>query len=61
MFEKAEAELAYELQKAKLLQAIREEEVKIDVVERHKQVSQSPRLHIGRQPRPISPMFLDRD
>ncbi|VDM38785.1 unnamed protein product [Toxocara canis] len=35
---KAEAELAYDVQKAKLMQSIREEEIKIDVTERHKNI-----------------------
>lgn len=35
---KAEAELAYQLQSARLNQAIRQEEIQIDVVERHKQI-----------------------
>jgi flotillin len=39
VFERADAELAYQLQKAKLLQAIRQEEIQIQVVERHKQIA----------------------
>lgn len=35
---KAEAQLAYELQAAKIRQKIRNEEIQIDVVERHKQI-----------------------
>ena len=37
--QKAEAELAYDLQKAKLMQSIREEQIKIDIIERRKLVS----------------------
>lgn len=37
-FQKAEAQLAYELQAAKIRQKIRNEEIQIDVVERRKQI-----------------------
>ena len=37
--QKAESELAYELQSAKTNQKIRAEEIEIDVVERRKQIS----------------------
>ena len=36
--QKAEAQLAYELQAAKIRQKIRNEEIQIDVVERRKQI-----------------------
>lgn len=38
IFQKAEAQLAYELQAAKIRQKIRNEEIQIDVVERKKQI-----------------------
>ena len=38
VFQKAEAELAYELQVAKVKQKIRSEEIEIEVVERRKQI-----------------------
>lgn len=37
-FQKAEAQLAYELQAAKIKQRIRNEEIQIEVVERRKQI-----------------------
>lgn len=37
-FQKAEAQLAYELQAAKIRQKIRNEEIQIEVVERRKQI-----------------------
>jgi flotillin len=39
VLQKADAELAYELQSAKTTQKIRAEEIEIDVVERRKQIS----------------------
>lgn len=38
IFQKAEAQLAYELQAAKIRQRIRNEEIQIEVVERRKQI-----------------------
>lgn len=38
MLQKAEAQLAYELQAAKIKQKIRNEEIQIEVVERHKMI-----------------------
>jgi hypothetical protein len=38
MLQKAEAQLAYELQAAKIRQRIRNEEIQIEVVERRKQI-----------------------
>lgn len=38
VFQKAEAQLAYELEAAKIRQKIRNEEIQIDIVERKKQI-----------------------
>lgn len=38
LLQKAEAQLAYELQAAKIKQRIRNEEIQIDIVERRKQI-----------------------